>query len=220
MIHTVTDAVVAARRAAEWAGLPFDDSQEETLEAYVDWLRAEAIPAGGLGPREGERIWVRHIADSLTFAAGWRDGAPAEILDVGSGVGLPGIPLAVLMPATTVTLLDRGGRRVRLLRRVVRILALPNVIVAQGDIFSVADEWEGIVYRGAVRAPEAVGLTARLIEPGGTAVLGLSSRAEPPGQGRDLVNLAAALGLDATVVAVPDEVLDGRTWLLIMRLGG
>lgn len=215
----MNDSVTAARRVAEWVGRPITKEQEGLLVAYAEWLQAEAIPAGGLGPREGERVWGRHIADSLTFLSGWRDRTPREILDVGSGVGLPGIPLAIVEPQTRVTLLDRGGRRIRLLRRVVRMLALPNVVVAQGDVFSVADEWEGIVYRGAVRAPEAVGLTARLIEPGGTAVLGLSRRSESPPQGNDLINLASALGLEADLVAIPPEVLDAPAWLLIMRLG-
>jgi 16S rRNA (guanine527-N7)-methyltransferase len=220
MLGFMSESTATALRAADWVGRPLTDDQIHMLEAYRDWLISEAIPAGGLGPREGDRVWSRHIADSLTFATGWRNEDPLEILDVGSGVGLPGIPLAVMFPDATVTLLDRGGRRVRLLRRVARILALPNLVVAQGDIFSVADEWAGISYRGAVRAPEAVGLTARLIEPGGTAVLGLSRRAEPPEQGQDLVNLAEALGLEAEVVEVPADILDGRTWLLIMRLGG
>jgi 16S rRNA (guanine527-N7)-methyltransferase len=208
------------RRVAEWAGFPLSPDQEESMIAYADWLRREAIPAGGLGPREGERVWGRHLADSLAFACAWRDRTPPEeILDVGSGVGLPGIPLAILWPDSLITTLDRAGRRIRLLRRATRVAGLTNVSVAQGDVFSVADEWESVVFRGAVKAPEAVGLSARLVEVGGTAVLGLSRRSEEPTDGTDLVNLAGALGLEAEVVEVPAEVLDATAWLLIMRLG-
>jgi len=194
--------------------------QEDLLEGYAAWLRAEAIPAGGLGPREGERVWVRHLADSLLFGVGWRGEAPAEILDVGTGVGLPGIPLSILWPDTRVTLLDRGGRRVRLLHRAVRVLAVPNVVIAQGDAFAVADEWEGLVARGALRGPEMVGLSARLLSPGGCTVLGLSRQAAPPERTRDLVGIAEALGLEAELVEVPTEILDGPAWLLIMRRSG
>jgi hypothetical protein len=102
---------------------------------------------------------------------------------------------------------------------VVRILALPNVVIAQGDAFSVADEWQGVVFRGAVRAPEAVGLSARLLTDPGRAVLGLSRSPDPPPTGRDLVNLAGALGMGAEVIEVPTGVLDGSAWLLIMRIG-
>jgi 16S rRNA (guanine527-N7)-methyltransferase len=209
-----------AIRVAQWAGHPLDEEQADRLASYADWMIEEAIPAGGLGPREGERVWPRHIADSLAFAAAWRDrDPPEELLDVGSGVGLPGIPLAILWPDTVVTTLDRGGRRIRLLRRASRVVGLVNVAVAQGDVFSVADEWESVAFRGAVKAPEAVGLSARLLEVGGTAVLGLSRRPEEPADARDLVNLAGALGLEAEVMRVPAEVLDATAWLLIMRLG-
>jgi len=127
--------------------------------------------------------------------------------------------LAILWPEAVVTTLDRGGRRIRLLRRATRVVGLVNVDVAQGDVFSVADEWESVVFRGAVKAPEAVGLSSRLVEIGGTAVLGLSRRPEEPAGGRDLINLANALGLEAEVVKVPAEVLDSTAWILIMRLG-
>ena len=212
--------VEVARQVAAWAGFPLTPAQEAQLQTYAGWLRDEAVPAGGLGPREGERVWERHIADSLSFAVAWRDRTPPrEILDVGSGVGLPGIPLAILWPDALITTLDRGGRRIRLLTRATRIVGLVNVDVAQGDVFSVADEWESVVFRGAVKPPEAVGLSARLVEVGGTAVLGLSRRPEPPTDGSDLVNLAGALGLTAEIVEVPAEVLDATAWILIMRLG-
>lgn len=214
------ESIELARRAVAWAGRSLSPAQEELLTAYGEWLIEEAVPAGGLGPREGERIWSRHLGDSLLFSRGWRERPPAEILDVGSGVGLPGIPLAVLWPDVHVTLLDRGGRRVRLLYRVVGMLGLGNVVIAQGDALAVADEWQGLVLRGALRAPEAVGLAARLLSPAGTAVLGLSRQSQPPPRTRDVMGVAEALGLDPELVEVPVEILDGPAWLLIMRASG
>jgi 16S rRNA (guanine527-N7)-methyltransferase len=212
------DSPALAHDVVAWAGHALDDAQLDHLAAYAEWLIHEAIPAGGLGPREGDRVWGRHIADSLVFSTAWSQ-APSEILDVGTGVGLPGIPLAILWPDTEVTVLDRGGRRIRLLTRVVRILGLENVRVAQGDVFDVADEWSGLTFRGSVKAAEAVGLAGRLLGVPGTAVLGLSRRPEPPDRTRDLVGVAAALGIHAEVVRTPPEILDGPAWILIMRLG-
>ena len=205
-----------AKRAAAFSGRSLTPAQEQQLLRYASWLTEEAIPAGGLGPREADRLWPRHIADSLTFAVAWED-SPEEILDVGTGVGLPGIPLAILFPDTMVTLLDRGGRRIRLLHRAVRMLNLPNVVIAQGDAFAVADEWGGLTFRGSIPPPEAIGLTNRLLIPGSRAVLGLSTRPERPERSRDLVAPAGALWLEGEVLEVPDEVLDGPSWLLIMR---
>ena len=212
------DSPALARRTAEWAGHTIFEDQTAFLEAYAEWLIHEAIPAGGLGPREADRVWGRHVADSLSFAAGWKT-PPSELLDVGTGVGLPGIPLAILWPDTEVTVLDRGGRRIRLLTRAVRVLGLENVRVAKGDVFDVADEWEALVFRGSVRAPEAVGLSARLLGVPGSAVIGLSRRPERPERADELLGVAGALGMEAELVGVPSEILDGPGWILIIRLG-
>jgi 16S rRNA (guanine527-N7)-methyltransferase len=207
------DSTAYAHSAAQFAGFELTEGQVEVLEAYATWLEHEAIPAGGLGPREAVRLWGRHIGDSLVFAAGWSE-APIEILDIGSGVGLPGIPLAVLWPGTAVTLLDRGGRRTRLLVRAVRILGLENVTIAKGDAFDVADEWGGLTFRGAVTPPESVGLASRVLTDDGVAVLGLSRRPERPERAGDLISIAAGLGLVAELMEVPAGVLDGPAWLL------
>ena len=214
-----SDGMLRCTQTLAWAGHQLNEEQEGLLDRYADWLVEEAMPAGGLGPREQERLWPRHIADSLAFSVGW-DVAPEEVLDVGTGVGLPGVPLSILWPDCYVTLLDRAGRRIRMLRRVVRILALPRARVAQGDIFSVADEWEGIVFRGSVKAQEAVGLSSKLLAENGRAVLGLSRRSEPPMETRDLMAIAGAMGLEAELISVPTEILDGPAWLLIMSRNG
>ena len=65
-----------------------------------------------------------------------------------------------------------------------------------------------------------VGLSARLLSPGGCAVLGLSRQATPPERTRDLIGVAEALGLEAALAEVPAEILDGPAWLLIMRASG
>ena len=137
----------AAVAAAEWAGTPLTEEQLTKLDLLAIWLVDEAMPAGGLGPREASKVWRRHIADSLAFGVAFKDSEPpSEILDVGTGVGLPGIPLALAFPQTSVTLLDRGGRRITLLHRIVGVLELSNVIIEQADIYSVADDhWHATV---------------------------------------------------------------------------
>ncbi|HSQ38228.1 MAG TPA: hypothetical protein VLS92_10090, partial [Acidimicrobiia bacterium] len=60
----VRESAELAQRAASWSGRELSPEQLELLTRYADWLRLEAIPAGGLGPREGERVWSRHLADS------------------------------------------------------------------------------------------------------------------------------------------------------------
>ena len=213
----MVDSVDVACRAASWAGWTLTGGQQDSLGRYAAWLVAEAIPAGGLGPAEGDRVWSRHVADSLTFAVEWGTGAPLRLLDVGSGVGLPGIPLAMLWPSTEVVLLDRGGRRVRLLQRAIEALDLPNATVRQADALSLKEEWPAVVMRGALRVGDAVRLAAALLDANGAMVMGLSRRREEPAV---VAGLGARHRIATEVASVPDEILDGPAWLLIMRRDG
>lgn len=178
-------------------------SQISRLAEYREWLLTEGVAAGGIGPNERDRIDNRHIGDSLLFASGF-DTAPTRVLDVGSGVGLPGIPLSIMMPETGFTLLDRSGRRVDLMRRVSRVLDLPNVEVAQGDVADWETTVDGIVSRASLSPELATTIFPRLLRPGGCAVIGGSWAAPPVVVGFDLLE-------------VPAMVLDQTVWLLIMR---
>lgn len=204
----------AVERVLAWVGgLPgLTPVQWEQLEALADWLRGEAVPAGGLGPREPGRIWTRHIADSLSFAGGWPGSPPDELLDVGAGVGLPGIPLAVLWPRTQVTLLDRSGRRVDLARRAVRQLGIGNVDVRLGDAFSEADLWKSAVFRAVFPPDKAWEVAHSVLHPTGKAVIGLrGTRPLPP------LAEESTPGRSRQIRAIPGTVLDGTASLLIME---
>lgn len=208
-----------ARSAARWAGLSLSEEVVARLEAYERWLVEEAIPAGGLGPREADRIWPRHIADSLVFAAALPQDPPT-IVDIGTGVGLPGIPLALAMPASQVWLVDRGGRRVRLLERVVRILELSNVVVMHRDVADLSGLFPALTFRGSVPRAEIGGVVSRLLAPDGAAAVGLSRRAALPDGTGEMLDQLSARGLHGETIRVPDEVLDAPSWLLKISFRG
>jgi 16S rRNA (guanine527-N7)-methyltransferase len=111
----------ALAEAIEAAGLKLSVEGLARLTALRDWLRREAIPAGGLGPREGKLVETRHLADSVLFAVPF-DRAPAECWDLGSGVGLPGLVLAVVWPETSMVLIDRSRKRCDLAKRAARVI--------------------------------------------------------------------------------------------------
>ncbi|MPZ51730.1 MAG: hypothetical protein GEU79_03185 [Acidimicrobiia bacterium] len=120
-------------RATRWLGVA--DPDLERFDRFRKWLEDEAIPAGGLGPNEAGRITERHLVDSVLFAIGWPDADPPQtVVDLGSGVGLPALPLALLWPETEVTAVERAGRRVDLLRRVARVLEVQNLVVEQTSL--------------------------------------------------------------------------------------
>jgi 16S rRNA (guanine(527)-N(7))-methyltransferase RsmG len=190
-------------RCSEWSGRDLAPAQLAKLEQYRDWLLSEAVKAGGIGPYESERIDNRHIGDSLLFAGGFPT-SPGRILDVGSGVGLPGIPLSLIMPDTHFSLLDRSGRRVELMKRAVRVLDLDNVDVVHGDISDWHAPVDGIVSRASLSPEQAVTSFSRILGADGRAVVGGSWAAPPKVVGFELME-------------VPGSVLDQKVWLLIMR---
>ena len=113
--------------------------------------------------------------------------------------------LVPLRPETEFVLLDRSESRVELMKRVSRVLDLPNVEVRAGDIAGWVDQVDGIVSRGSL-SPERAGLVfPRHLAPGGRAVIGGSWASPPDVTGFDLLE-------------VPGTVLDQRVWLLIMPL--
>ncbi len=213
MFHVEHDPLAAVRRASEWVGHSLDAAQEGTLARYAEWLCVEAIPAGGLGPQEAARLWVRHVADSVTFAIGCKP-ETATGLDIGSGAGLPGIPLAILLPHVTFTLLDRSGRRCELLARAIRILDLSNVDVHRGEAADLVDRYDLVISRGSLRLLESVESMPRLVAPGGSAVYGLSHGSD--GDSSDGVHNALAAGWE--LVEVPHEILDSPARLLRMTV--
>lgn len=174
----------------------------ESLGAYRDWLESEAIPAGGMGPDELDRLDERHIGDSLLFLPFLPVGGP--ILDAGSGVGLPGIPLAIVRPDLHFILLDRSERRADLLRRALRVLAITNAEVAETDIGGWNEPVPGVVSRATIPPDAFLPALPRLLLPGGIAVLGGSWTSKPMATGYEIKEI------DLKVLAQP-------VWLLIMR---
>lgn len=197
-------------RAADWAGIGLGSAERQALGDFGRWLVAEGVEAGGLGPLESSRIVDRHLADSLVFAGVWGD-TPDRVLDVGAGVGLPGIPLAITHPQTTFTLLDRSGRRCHLARRAVRVLGLRNVSVDQGDADLEVRRWPVVLFRASLPPNKALAVAAPLLEHKGSAVVALSRtsrpKAVPP----------APPDTELDLVCTDPGVLDSPAWLLRMR---
>ena len=79
-------------------------------ERFTALLARHGVERGLIGPREVERLWDRHILNSAVVAADIPQGA--TVVDIGSGAGLPGIPLAVARPDLRITLVEPMARRI------------------------------------------------------------------------------------------------------------
>jgi 16S rRNA (guanine527-N7)-methyltransferase len=98
-------------------------------EAY-----SEAIRLGFLGPREHERLWERHLDDALGLAAIRQPRPQERWADLGSGAGLPGLPLAVAYRATRFTMIDAQRRRLDWIATTAATLGLTNVTVVHARL--------------------------------------------------------------------------------------
>jgi 16S rRNA (guanine527-N7)-methyltransferase len=95
--------------------------------AYADLLASAGVVRGLIGPRETPRLWSRHLLNSAVVSE--LIPADASVADVGSGAGLPGIPLAIARPDVSVTLIEPLLRRATFLEEAAAELGLTNVRV-------------------------------------------------------------------------------------------
>lgn len=146
-------------------GLPQPELAERLLDylaLLVKWNRAFNLTA----VREPAEMLSRHLLDSLAILP-WLDGE--RLLDVGSGAGLPGIPLALARPQLQVVLLDSNGKKARFLRQAQLELALANVEVVETRVEAYAPEapFDVITSRAFAQLKEFVVLTRPLLRSDG-----------------------------------------------------
>ncbi len=124
---------------------------------YVEHLATSGVERGLIGPRENDRLWDRHVLNSAVLGELVPEGA--KVVDVGSGAGLPGIPLALARPDLRIVLVEPLARRVDWLDEVIEDLGL-SIAVERGraEESAVLRRWEG----ADVVTARAVGPLARL----------------------------------------------------------
>jgi 16S rRNA (guanine527-N7)-methyltransferase len=102
-------------------------NQIELARLFTNRLAQDSETFGLLGPRELSKIWSRHVINSGLLAELIPDGS--RVVDVGSGAGLPGIPMAIAQPNAHFTLVEPMERRANWLKAVVEDLKIPNIAV-------------------------------------------------------------------------------------------
>jgi len=149
----------------------------EAIRQYVDILASRGIEWGVVGPREGERLWERHILNSIAGASLFPEGA--TVVDVGSGAGLPGIPLAILRPDLKVTLLESLVRRSNFLDLAVEELGLADrVRVVRARAEDHHERYTVVASRAVAPLPRLIGWCAPLMTGGGKILALKGSSAE------------------------------------------
>ncbi|GAA1828472.1 16S rRNA (guanine(527)-N(7))-methyltransferase RsmG [Microlunatus capsulatus] len=148
--------------------------QYESASRYVDILATRGIEWGLIGPREGDRLWDRHVLNSVAPAALLPPGA--TVADVGSGAGLPGIPLALLRPDLRVTLVEPLLRRATFLTEAVEELDLGDrVSVVRARAEDHRERYDAVVSRALAPLPRLLAWCEPLRQPDGV-ILALKGR--------------------------------------------
>ncbi|MGP4109667.1 16S rRNA (guanine(527)-N(7))-methyltransferase RsmG [Streptomyces sp. 4N509B] len=109
---------------------------------YAELLAQAAAERGLIGPREVPRLWERHMLNCAVLSEVVPEGV--TVCDVGSGAGLPGIPLALVRPDLRITLLEPLLRRTNFLREVVELIGLERVTVVRGRAEEVLGSFEPV----------------------------------------------------------------------------
>lgn len=152
--------------AAKQFGISISDKQNESLIQYLEllikWNQAYNLTA----IREPKEMFIKHLLDSLSVAPFIKG---SHILDVGTGPGLPGIPLAILFPEKSFVLLDSNGKKTRFLVQAKLSLGLSNIEVQNQRVeqLEASTKFEQIVSRAFTALDNMVSLCKHLLSSDG-----------------------------------------------------
>lgn len=184
---------------------------------YVLALATDGVVRGLIGPRESGRLWGRHLLNSGVVAPLLSTGA--AVVDVGTGAGLPGIPLAIARPDCRVALVEPLERRTVFLQEMIDRLSLTNCRVVRGRADQVIDECGGadvVTSRAVAPLAKLSAWSAPLLRIGGQllALKGASAAEEVE---RDRSAVATTGLVDLAVVTAGAGLVDPLTVLVRAR---
>jgi 16S rRNA (guanine527-N7)-methyltransferase len=188
---------------------------------YVARLASDGVSRGLIGPREVPRLWERHVLNSAAVSEAVPPGA--RVVDVGSGAGLPGIPLGLARPDVALTLVEPMARRVEFLEEAVADLAGASsapwrVVRGRAEdkaVVSAVGPVDVVTARAVAPLPRLVGWCRGLLRPGTQLVALVGARAleELPAL---LPELRAAGMRDIEPRAVGASLGDAATTVVVM----
>ena len=185
---------------------------------YAVHLVTTGVERGLIGPHESPRIWDRHLLNCAVVAELLPDGA--RVVDLGSGAGLPGIPLALARPDVSVVLVEPLARRIDWLREVVEDLALPVEIErGRAEEPGVRARWEGadvVTARAVAPLGRLAGWALPLLRTGG-ALLALKGATAADEAAREAAVVRRLGGSYPRVVRCGVEVVDPPSTVVVVE---
>lgn len=181
-------------------------------QAYHQSLATVAAERGFIGPKEVGRLWGRHILNCAVAAEAFDEGA--SVADVGSGAGLPGIPLAIARPDLKFTLIEPLLKRSTYLKEVTAELGLDNVEVLRGRAEEQQrGQFDYVTSRAVAPLGKLAGWSLPLVRHGG-AMVAMKGASVSEELERDSAQIRKAGGTDATIFQVGEGLLEQPTTLI------
>lgn len=194
-------------------GVPHSDGQVAALLAYLGELRRWNRAYSLTGLKTERDMVIKHLLDSCLYLRALEaEGlGPGSAADVGSGAGLPGVPMKILRPEAEVYLIEPTGKKAAFLRHVVRTLGLRGVEVLEKRVEEVRGiEVEAAVTRALYSAADFVGKAAHIVRKGGVFVL-----SKGPSAARE----AGEVGLPLEILEMHLPLSDIRRYMVVIRNG-
>ena len=173
---TTASALPLLRAGAGRLGLAITEDMFALLQRYAELLLDYNQRVNLTGAKDLAELEVRHLLDSLTVARHLPE-APATVIDVGSGGGMPGIPLAIVRSDLQFTLLDSVGKKTTFLEQTVATLGLGNIAIVNTRAELAAQTWDYrqrfsvAVARAVADLPLLIELTVPFLKLLGRAIL-------------------------------------------------
>lgn len=193
------------------AQISLSDQQKHQLVGYVDLLHKWNKAYNLTSVRDPEQMLVRHIMDSIVVEPHLQG---TRFIDVGTGPGLPGVPLAIVRPDAHFTLLDSLGKRIRFLKQVQHELKLTNITPVQSRVedFPAEPPFDGVISRAFASLNDMLNWCHHL--PGKTGQFYALKGVVPEGE---LAALPAGFSVERVEkLSVPQ--LDGERHLIVVKV--
>ena len=153
----------------------FGDKYDLAIK-YAELLARDSEKLGLLGPRELDKLWSRHILNSAVVAELIEK--HEKVADIGSGAGLPGIPMAIARPDNQITLIEPMERRSDWLRQISKELGLENVRVFRARGEELDPQFDVVVARAVAALPKLIRFSVPSLLPGGRLLALKGAKAE------------------------------------------
>ncbi|MEJ2595239.1 MAG: 16S rRNA (guanine(527)-N(7))-methyltransferase RsmG, partial [bacterium] len=136
---------------------------QDLHDLYACWNQRINV----ISRKDFENFYIHHVLHSLGIAKIVHFKPGTEIIDVGTGGGFPGIPLAILFPDVRFCLVDSIGKKIHVVREVAEALQLKNVTWEHNRAEKIKRKFDFIISRAVTNLPDFVRLTAHLVRPSG-----------------------------------------------------